>query len=52
MNAGTISITGAAAIILVWTGGASHLDGKRFKNYANLDAYLADPTGQLNISRN
>jgi oxygen-independent coproporphyrinogen III oxidase len=39
-----------------WRGGdylglgpaaASHLDGKRFKNYANLDAYLADPTGQI-----
>ena len=39
-----------------WRGGeylglgpaaASHLDGKRFKNYANLDAYLAEgPTGQ------
>jgi oxygen-independent coproporphyrinogen-3 oxidase len=38
-----------------WRGGeylglgpaaASHLDGKRFKNYANLDAYLANPTGQ------
>ena len=39
-----------------WRGGeylglgpaaASHLDGKRFKNYANLDAYLANPTGQV-----
>ena len=39
-----------------WRGGdylglgpaaASHLDGKRFKNYANLDAYLADPTGPI-----
>jgi oxygen-independent coproporphyrinogen-3 oxidase len=38
-----------------WRGGeylglgpaaASHLDGKRFKNYANLDAYLENPTGQ------
>jgi oxygen-independent coproporphyrinogen III oxidase len=39
-----------------WRGGeylglgpaaASHLNGKRFKNYANLDAYLANPTGQV-----
>ena len=39
-----------------WRGGeylglgpaaASHLDGKRFKNYANLDAYLENPTGQM-----
>jgi oxygen-independent coproporphyrinogen-3 oxidase len=39
-----------------WRGGeylglgaaaASHLDGKRFKNYANLDAYLENPTGQV-----
>ena len=26
---------------------ASHLDGKRFKNKANLDAYLQNPTGQI-----
>ncbi len=39
-----------------WRGGeylglgpaaASHLDGKRFKNRANLDAYLANPTAQM-----
>ena len=39
-----------------WRGGdylglgpaaASHLDGKRFKNYANLDAYVDNPTGQI-----
>ena len=39
-----------------WRGGeylglgpavASHLGGKRFKNYANLDAYLANPTRQV-----
>ena len=38
-----------------WRGGeylglgpaaASHLDGKRFKNNADFDAYLTDPTGQ------
>jgi oxygen-independent coproporphyrinogen-3 oxidase len=29
------------------TAAASHLDGKRFKNYANLDAYLENPTGQV-----
>jgi len=26
---------------------ASHIDGKRFKNYSNLDAYLNNPTGQI-----
>jgi coproporphyrinogen III oxidase-like Fe-S oxidoreductase len=26
---------------------ASHLDGKRFKNKADLDAYLRDPSGQI-----
>jgi oxygen-independent coproporphyrinogen-3 oxidase len=39
-----------------WRGGeylglgpaaASHLEGKRFKNKPDLDAYLADPTGQI-----
>jgi putative oxygen-independent coproporphyrinogen III oxidase len=39
-----------------WRGGeylglgpaaASHMDGKRFKNKADLDAYLRNPTGQL-----
>jgi oxygen-independent coproporphyrinogen-3 oxidase len=39
-----------------WRGGeylglgpaaASHLNGKRFKNRANLDAYLQNPTGQI-----
>ena len=39
-----------------WRGGeylglgaaaASHLDGKRFKNRANLDAYIEDPNGQI-----
>ncbi len=39
-----------------WQGGeylglgpaaASHLEGRRFKNRADLDAYLADPTGQI-----
>ena len=39
-----------------WRGGeylglgpaaASHLDGKRFKNSANLDAYLQNPIGQI-----
>ena len=29
------------------TAAASHLDGKRFKNNANLDAYLENPTGQV-----
>jgi len=29
------------------TAAASHLDGKRFKNYANLDAYVENPTGQI-----
>jgi oxygen-independent coproporphyrinogen-3 oxidase len=26
---------------------ASHLNGKRFKNYADLDAYLENPAGQI-----
>jgi oxygen-independent coproporphyrinogen-3 oxidase len=39
-----------------WRGGeypglgpaaASHIDSKRFKNYSNLDAYLNNPTGQI-----
>jgi oxygen-independent coproporphyrinogen-3 oxidase len=39
-----------------WRGGeylglgpaaASHLAGQRFKNYPNLDSYIADPTGQI-----
>ena len=39
-----------------WRGGeylglgpaaASHLNGRRFKNRANLDAYLQNPTGQI-----
>jgi len=29
------------------TSAASHLHGKRFKNYADLDAYLENPTGQM-----
>ena len=29
------------------TGGGLHLDGKRFKNNADLDAYLQNPTGQM-----
>jgi oxygen-independent coproporphyrinogen-3 oxidase len=29
------------------TAAASHLNGKRFRNKANLDAYLENPTGQI-----
>ena len=48
MNAGTTSITGAAANIS--DSGLPPLpicDGKRFKNKADLDAYLQNPTGQI-----